>query len=114
MIPQAPASRALLAPELPLAFFGFLLNFVWEMWAVPFYADIGEARHWDVIWLCTQATLGDVAILVSAFWGAAAVTGTRAWALTPRLLPLTIYLGVGLAITVVFEHLATTTLDRCT
>lgn len=106
-------ARAIVAaPELPLAFFGFLLNFVWEMWAVPFYANVGEARHWDVIWLCSQATFGDVAILLSAFWGAAVVARTRAWVLTPRPLPFAVYLGIGLAVTVVFEHLATEMWDR--
>lgn len=112
MARQTLSSKALLAPELPLAFFGFLLNFVWEMWAVPFYANIGEARHWDVIWLCSQATFGDIAILLSAFWGAAVVARTRAWALSPRPLPFAIYLGIGLAVTVVFERLATTILGR--
>lgn len=109
---RLPCATLLHVPELPLAFFGFLLNFVWEMGAVPFYTQIGEARHWDVVWLCTQATLGDVVILLLAFWGAAMVAGTRAWVLAPRPLPFSVYLGIGLAVTVVFEHLATTILDR--
>lgn len=101
-------------PELALAFFGFLLNFVWEMWAVPFYAEIGQARHWDVVWLCTRATLGDVVILLAAFWGAAIVARTRAWALTPRPLPFAVYLGIGIVITVAMEYLATDVLGRWT
>ncbi|MES1945171.1 hypothetical protein PC39_13677 [Salinisphaera sp. PC39] len=112
MFLQTLSSKPLLAPELPLAFFGFLLHFVWEMWVVPFYAAIGQAGHWDVIWLCTQATFGDVIIMLFAFWGAALVAGTRAWVLAPRLLPFSVYLGIGLAVTVVFEHLATAMLDR--
>lgn len=60
MSPRDSWTKPLLPPEFVLAFFGFLLNFVWEMWAVPF----------------------------------------------------AVYLGIGIAITVVMEHLAIEILDR--
>lgn len=112
MTHRALYSKELLAPEWPLAFFGFLLNFVWEMWVVPSYADMDEALHWDAVWLCTQATLGDVFILLTAFWTASAIVHTRAWVLGHRTLPFVIYLGMGLAVTVVFEYLATEVWNR--
>ena len=112
MIRQRPWDNPLLAPELTLAFFGFLLNFVWEVWVVPFYAAIGQADHWQIILFCTQASFGDVVILLLAFWGAAIVAGTRAWLLTPKPLPFAVYLGIGLAITVALEHLSTAMLGR--
>ena len=100
-------SRPLLTPELPIAVFGFLLNFVWEMWAVPFYAAIGEMRHAEAILVCTQAAFGDVLILLLAFWGASVVAGSRRWILKPGWQTSIIYLGVGVAITMLMEFLAT-------
>ena len=117
MIPSHTSSRTLLSrplliPELPLVLFGFLLNFVWEMWVVPFYAAIGQMDHWDAIRLCTRAAFGDVVILLAAFWVAAIIARSRNWLVTPRPLPFTVYLGIGLAVTVVFEYLATGVFGR--
>lgn len=105
-------SRLLLAPELPIAVFGFLLNFVWEMWVVPFYAAIGEMRHAEAILVCTQAAFGDVVILLLAFWGASVAAGSRGWILKPGWLTLIIYVGIGVAITILMEFLATEVWDR--
>jgi hypothetical protein len=100
-------SKPLLTPELPVAVFGFLLNFVWEMWAVSFYAAIGEMRHADAIWVCTRAALGDVVIVLLAFWGASVAAGSRKWILKPGCLTFVIYLGIGVSITLLMEFLAT-------
>jgi hypothetical protein len=105
-------SRPLLAPELPIAFFGFLLNFVWEMWAVRFYATIGEMRHAKAILVCTQAAFGDVVILLLAFWGTSVDAGSRGWILKPRWQEFIIYVGIGIAITMLMELLALEVWDR--
>ncbi len=55
-------------PELPLAGFGFLLHFAWEMLQVPWFDGMLAASHGTVVWLCTRATFGDVVILLVAFW----------------------------------------------
>ncbi len=98
-------------PELNLLFFSFLLNFVWEMWQVPYYQDMERAPHFEAVRICTRASLGDGLISVIAFW-TAALQGTRRWHLEPRAGPWLIYLATGVAITVVLEWLATGPLER--
>lgn len=39
----------------------------WEMAQVPFFSGMAEARHWDVVWLCTRATVGDANIAFGAY-----------------------------------------------
>lgn len=109
---EAPSYKPILVPELPLAFFGFLVNFVWEMWAVPFYAAIGDMRHAEAIRVCTQAAFGDVVILLLAFWGASVAARSRGWILKPGWQTFIIYLGIGVAITMLMEFLATEVWDR--
>lgn len=99
-------------PELPLAGFGFLLHFAWEMMQVPWFEGMLEASHGTVVWLCTRATFGDVVILVVAFWGACAAVGQREWLIEGRRFPAIVTVGTGVLITVVFEWLATGVLER--
>ena len=49
-------------PEVNIAIFAFLLNFVWEFWQVPFFEGMPTAPHWEAIKFCTSATVGDVAL----------------------------------------------------
>ena len=77
-------------PELNIAFFSFLLHFVWEMWQAPFFAEMASTAHASEVLVCSRATLGDA----------------------PRAGEVLIYLGIGLTLTVVFEWLATGPLDR--
>lgn len=99
-------------PELNVAFFSFLLHFVWEMWQVPFFADMPSTAHWSGVAICTRATLGDSLMAVAAFWAGSAPRRTRWWFLSARRRELWLYLGTGLALTVAFEWLATGPLDR--
>lgn len=68
-------------PELPLAGFGLLTHFLWEMLQVPWYSGMAEASHASVVWLCTRATGGDVVILLVSFWLASVTCSTRQWLL---------------------------------
>jgi hypothetical protein len=99
-------------PEVFVVVFSLLLNLAWEMWQVPFYEGMAEARHWDGIRICTQATLGDAVISLAAFAAVAWWAGSRNWLIAPRKRELALYLAVGLAVTVVLEALATGPLDR--
>lgn len=100
-------------PELPVAGFGFLLHFVWEMLQIPWFAGMLTASHGTVVWLCTRATGGDVAILLAGFWvGSLAAGRHRDWLVAGERLPAAIVILTGVAVTVVFEWLATGTLDR--
>ncbi|WP_205042134.1 hypothetical protein [Rhodoligotrophos defluvii] len=95
-----------------MAMFGFLLNYPWEFLQAPLYQGMADAPHWQAVKTCTRAALGDAVILVVAFWGIAATAGSRRWVLRPRLGQVTGFGGIGLAITMVVEHLATGPLDQ--
>ena len=99
-------------PEAGLALFSFLLHFVWELLQVPLYRDMPQAPHEEAILVCLQATLGDVAIALTAFWLVSAFCRSRFWLLTPSRFQWASYLIYGIAVTVGLEMLATAILDR--
>lgn len=86
----------------------FFLHFFWEMLQVPFFTDMTEARHWDVVWLCTRATIGDANIAIGAYAVAALISRNWFWAVSGRRrTSLSVYLAGGLFVTVIFEYWAT-------
>jgi hypothetical protein len=91
-------------PELPVAFFSFLLHFVWEFVQVPTYTGMAAMAHWEAIKLCMSATFGDVGFALTAFWIASLAARSRDWILRPERLPVAILVGVGIALTVGFEY----------
>lgn len=99
-------------PELPLAGFGFLTHFVWEMIQVPWFVGMAEASHGSVVWLCIRATGGDVLILLSSFWLASLIVGNRRWLLKGKPKPAVILVATGLVVTIGLEWLATGPLER--
>lgn len=99
-------------PELPLAGFGFLLHFVWEMLQVPWFTGMAEASHGSVVWLCVRATGGDVLILLASFWLSSIVCGHRQWLHTGDRQPAVILVITALAVTIILEWLATGPLSR--
>lgn len=102
------------APETNVALFAFLLHFPWEFLQVPFFASMTTAPHWEAVKFCTRATLGDVVIALVAFWGAAVAARSRNWIRHPQLTPTTVFIVIGVLITVLFERLATGPLGRWT
>lgn len=92
--------------------FSFLVNFVWEMWQMPFYQGLSTMDHMDVVRSCTQASIGDGVISLLAFWSAAAVVQSRRWFLSLTPIPALMYWTVGIVITIVMEWLATGSLNR--
>jgi hypothetical protein len=99
-------------PELNVGLFAFLLNYPWEFLQVPFYEGMQEARHWDAVLFCSRATVGDGVIAVLAFWGVAFAGAGRGWILRPTPRTVAAFTGIGLAVTLVLEWLATEVLDR--
>lgn len=99
-------------PELPLAGFGFLAHFVWEMLQVPLFTGMAEASHGSMVWLCTRATGGDVLILLASFWLASTACGNRQWLLEGDRKPAVILVITALVVTIVLERLATGPLAR--
>ncbi len=91
------------APEWVFAFYAFLLHFLWEMLQTPFFADMPGMAHWPATLFCLQATVGDVAITLAAYWAVAAAMRGRGWFIDPGTMGVLLFLGVGLAITIVLE-----------
>lgn len=91
----------------------FLLHFVWEMWQVPFYADMVNAGHWQALLQCTKASLGDGVITLLAYLLACIVSG-RDWQgpFKNKIAGWSVFLGAGLLITIGLELFATKYLDR--
>ena len=92
------------APELSVAFFSFLLHFVWEFVQVPAFAGMAGMGHWEAVRLCLSATIGDVGFALTAFWAASVAACSRDWVLRPMRLPLAAFLAVGILLTIGFEY----------
>lgn len=92
------------APELPVAYFSFVLHFVWEFVQVPTYTGMAELPHWEAIKLCLSATFGDVGFALTAFWLASLAARRRDWILRPTRFPAAIFVVVGIVLTVGFEY----------
>ena len=103
---------ALNVPELNVAMFAFLLNFVWEFWQIGWFADISTVPHLEGVKICTSAAFGDVGIALVAYWVVSFSEKTRSWARNPTKRNLLGFVLVGVGITVLFEWLATHVLDR--
>jgi hypothetical protein len=103
--------RLLNLPELNIAIFSFLLNFLWEMQQMPFFQISSEFSCLDTIRNCTLATIGDVGISLTAFWVVAVASKSRQWFRQLHWWQLSSFVLVGIVITVMFEALATGVLD---
>ena len=93
-------------PEFSVLVFSFLLNLAWEVWQVPFFRGMADQPHWLGVKACTQATFGDAGIALAAFWVAAFFARTRSWIMQPGRSDIAIFIGVGLAATIILETLA--------
>ncbi len=99
-------------PEVNVAIFSFLLNFLWEFWQVPFFQEMANKTHWTGIKICTQAAFGDALIATVSFWAVAIVVQSRRWIFRPSWREVAGFVSIGVIITIVLEGLATGALDR--
>lgn len=104
--------RCHIMPELPVAGFGFVTHFLWEMHQVPWFTGMADASHGSVVWLCIHATGGDVLILLAGFWFSSLVTGHRRWLIEGQRKPEITLIVAALVVTIVMEWLATGPLKR--
>lgn len=98
-------------PELNVAVFAFLLNYPWEFLQAPFFRGLVEAPHWEAVKLCSLAAVGDAGIALAAFWAVAAASRTRLWIVRPTIAKVLGFIGIGLALAVAIERLATGSLN---
>jgi hypothetical protein len=89
-------------PELNIAFFAFLLNFVWEMLQTPFFIDISTEIN-TIIWYRIHCTLGDVMISLAGFWFVALIARSRNWFLNPTKKKLLLFVAFGVSYTIFSE-----------
>lgn len=96
-------------PEIPIALFALLLNFVWEAFQCPFlFVGMGQLAHASGVQMCLQATIGDMNIMLAAFWMTAfASPRRRSWLVQPRSWERGLFIALGVAITIAYELLAT-------
>ena len=59
-----------IAPELDLKILAFPMHLAWEFLQAPLFRTMQDASHMDGIRICLQAALGDMAIVLAAFWAA--------------------------------------------
>ncbi len=101
-------------PEFNVAIFSFLLSFFWEIQQMWFYQIPPEYSHFDIVRNCTFATVGDVVIILIAFWAVVALSKSRQWLRYPSRRQMSVFILVRVVITVVIEALATGSLNRWT
>ena len=95
-------------PEFPLVLLGFLLNFLWESVQCPWlYEGMADVGHDAGVLMCMRATLGDVNILLVAFWLVSISQRSRAWIFARDPAPLAAFVLIGVAITIAYEIVAT-------
>jgi hypothetical protein len=90
------------APELHLAGWGFVLNGVWELLHTPLYADAGRAFTY-LLWTRLHCTLGDVLILLGAFWATSLLARSRFWWMSWRPAMVVTFVVLGFGYTVFSE-----------
>lgn len=99
-------SAGILVPERKLVRWGFGLNLAWEFAQTPLYADSGRGLS-HLAWTRLHCTVGDVLILLSAFWLTAGLYRNRHWYLDSRYLGGAVFSGIGFAYTMWSEWVNT-------
>lgn len=99
-------------PEAKVAAFSLLLNLPWELGQMPFYRCAETLSKRDAVAFCVLASLGDAAIAAAAYRAVARASGSRDWVLDPSPRQVAGFVGAGLALTVVFEWVATEVIDQ--
>ncbi len=90
-------------PEVPLVGAGFFLNFFWEMVQSPLYGDVYQKTYMEILMSRLHCTLGDVLILLGAYWIIAWVVKDRYWVANFRTLHVMGFMLLGLGYTIVSE-----------
>lgn len=95
--------RLMLAPEVNIAVFSFLLHYAWEFSQVPLFSGMADMNHWDGIKFCTSTALGDAGIAVIAYSATSLAFYNRRWFRKPRFNSEITYVGIGVIVTIFLE-----------
>jgi hypothetical protein len=91
-------------PELHIATFAFLLNFVWEVLQTPFFIDISPDIN-TIVWFRLHCTFGDVMISLGSFWLVSLIFKNRLWLLKPSKMHMFLFIMFGMSYTIFSEIL---------
>ncbi len=94
--------RALRAPEIRLAALSLFFNGTWEFVQSPLYADHDRGVAY-VVKTRLHCAVGDVLLTLFAFALTALVFRTRRWPWEGRIMPLVLFLLIGLGYTALSE-----------
>ncbi|MEO7795630.1 MAG: hypothetical protein ABIV06_12745 [Thermoanaerobaculia bacterium] len=86
-------------PELLLASWGFALSLAWEIAQTPLYADAGRGLTY-LGWTRLHCAVGDVLILMVAFWVTAGAFRDRFWIQERRPGAIALFVMSGLVYTI--------------
>ncbi|MFC3165760.1 hypothetical protein [Ciceribacter thiooxidans] len=98
--------------EVDLLFLSFLGHFTWENLQAPLFSSLESTTHFAGILICLRATLGDIGIALGAFWCTAWLGGGRYWVARPTFGATSLFIGIGLAVTIGVEFVSTDVLNR--
>lgn len=84
----------------------FAMHFVWEMSQAKWFASMAALPFWTATYLCFRAAVGDLVITAIAFALAAAAARRVSWPLQRGVVPIAVFLAIGLIITIAFEVFA--------
>jgi len=91
------------APELGIMLFGLPMFLGWEILQSPFYTDTFTNPWRQVLYNRLHCTVGDVMILLAAFWLVAMVWG-RSWIERRAVAPKVLFVVGGLFYTIFSEY----------
>ncbi len=95
--------KSIYDPEVPLVGAGFFLNFFWEMVQSPLYGDVYRKTYMEILMSRLHCTLGDVLILLGAYWIIAWAMKDRYWVANFRIHHVMGFMLLGLGYTIVSE-----------
>lgn len=107
-----PEMKIMTWVQIKLFFFGFVINFVWEMLQMPLFSYPAATSLTRINLACVQASAGDAAMIVIAFWVVVFLQKDRTWYLHPTARSLAFFVLPGVIMTILFEALATGPLGR--
>ena len=89
--------------QLSLAATGFLVNFFWKMIQSPLYDDVKRKPYAEILISRMHCTVGDVAILLGAYWMVVLARADRCWLLQGRVRDIAVFTALGLGYTITSE-----------
>ena len=98
---RSAQTRHLLArmrPEWTIVAWGFPISLAWEFAHTPLYADAGGGIGY-LLWTRFHCALGDLLILLGAFWMTSLLVRTRFWWMRLSWDRIVTFVGLGLAYT---------------